>query len=189
MGFSWGFHGVFMGCPLDSRNAMFLYIKSTFGGLPGVPRAIVPFRPYIILSTKWDGTLHGSPPATALYRGPRSKRGGRTDTPKIQRAVNFRVAYGAPRIPPPHLLLRPAGALFLARADVLRSATPLACSVRSQRPLHLHARFYAAGHGGDEPLQHGAAVAIQPQNGIPDPHPESLLALPRGGLRARQAQV
>ena len=56
-------------------------------------------------------------------------------------------------------------------------------------PIHLHARFYAAGHGGDEPLQHGAAVAIQPQNGIPDPHPESLLALPRGGLRARQAQV
>ena len=54
----------------------------------------------------------------------------------------------------------------------LRSATPLVCSVRSQRPLHLHAGFYAAGHGGDEPLQHGAAAAIQPQNGIPDPHPK-----------------
>ena len=47
-----------------------------------------------------------------MYRGPRSKRGGRTDTPKIQRAVNFHVAYGAPRIPPPHLLLRHVGALF-----------------------------------------------------------------------------
>jgi hypothetical protein len=34
----------------------------------------------------------------------------------------------------------------------LRSATPLVCSVRSQRPLHLHAGFYAAGHGGDEPM-------------------------------------
>ena len=63
----------------------------------GCPKAIVPFRPYIILSTKWDGTLHGSPPATALYRGPRSKRGGRTATPKIQRAVNFEMAYGVGR--------------------------------------------------------------------------------------------
>ena len=51
----------------------------------------------------------GTPPATALYWGPRSKRGGRTDTPKIQRAVNFQVAYGAPRIPPPHLLRRHLG--------------------------------------------------------------------------------
>ena len=124
MGFSWGFHGVFMGCRLDTRNAMFLYIKSAFWGVPGGPRAIVPFRPYIILSTKWDGTLHGSPPATALYRGPRSKRGGRTDTPKIQRAVNFHVAYGAPRIPPPHLLLRHVGALFLEGAP-LRHPTRL----------------------------------------------------------------
>ena len=62
--------------------------------VPGGPEAIVPFRPYIILYTKWDGTLHGSPPASALYRGPRSKRGGQTDTQKIPRAVNFHVTDG-----------------------------------------------------------------------------------------------
>ena len=65
----------------------------------------------------------------------------------------------------------------------LRSATPLVCSVRSQRPLHLHAGFYAAGHGGDEPLQHGAAAAIQPQNGIPDPHPE------RQGVQSQRSKA
>ena len=145
-----------MGCRLDARKAMFLYIKSAFWGVPGGPRAIVPFRTYIILSTKWDGTLHGSPPAIALYRGPRSKRGGQTDTQKIPRAVNFHVTDGAPRMPPPHLRLRHLGALFLD------STPPLVCSVRSHRPLQPHARFYAAGHGSDDPLQRGAAAGIQP---------------------------
>ena len=83
-----------MGFPLDGRSAMFLFIKLSSGGVPGGPKAIVPFRPYIILSTKWDGTLYGSPPATALYRDPRSKRGGRTDSHKIPRAVNFVLTYG-----------------------------------------------------------------------------------------------
>ena len=97
---------------------MNLSLKRASWGVPGCPKAIVPFRPYIILSTKWDGTLYGSPPATALYRGPRSKRGGRTATPKIQRAVNFQMAYGAPRTPPPHPLLRHVGALFIDGAPL-----------------------------------------------------------------------
>ncbi len=118
---------------MDTPNAMFFLWKSMFWGVPGGPEAIVPFRPYVILYTKWDGTLHGSPPATALYRGPRSKRGGRTDTPKIQRAVNFHVAYGAPKIPPPHLLLRHMGALFRGGAT-LRHSTRL-LSTESSPPF------------------------------------------------------
>ena len=77
----------------------------------------------------------------------------------------------------------------LSLSTGLRSASPLVCSVRSPRPLQLHAGCCAAGHGGEEPLQHGAAATIQPQNGIPDSHPESLLALPPATLRGRQARV
>ena len=77
----------------------------------------------------------------------------------------------------------------LSLSTGLRSASPLVCSVRSHRPLQLHAGCCAAGHGGEEPLQHGAAATIQPQNGIPDSHPESLLALPPAALRGRQARV
>ena len=107
---------------------MNLYLRLFFLGVPGCPKAIVPFRPYIILSTKWDGTLHGSPPATALYRGPRSKRGGRTATPKIQRAVNLDMAYGAPRTPPPHPLLRHIGALFIRGAPLYGAPRCCSCS-------------------------------------------------------------
>ena len=77
----------------------------------------------------------------------------------------------------------------LSLSTGLRSACPLVCSVRSHRSLQLHAGCCAAGHGGDEPLQHGAAATIQPQNGISDAHPESLLPLPRAALRARQREL
>ena len=77
----------------------------------------------------------------------------------------------------------------LSLSTGLRSASPLVCSVRSHRPLQLHAGCCATGHGCDDPLQHGAAATIQPQNGIPDSHPESLLALPPAALRGRQARV
>ena len=73
--------------------------------------------------------LHGSPPGFALYRGPRSKRGGRTDSHKIPRAVNFILTYGASNPPPPHLLPRHLAAFFLG------SGTPLVGSIRSHRPL------------------------------------------------------
>ena len=43
----------------------------------------------------------------------------------------------------------------LSLSTGLRSASPLVCSVRSHRPLQLHAGCCAAGHGGQEPLQNG----------------------------------
>ena len=129
--FSYGFHWVSLGHP---KNYFFQWFSS-FLVVPGGPEAIVPFRPYIILYTKWDGTLHGSPPAIALYRGPKSKRGGRTDTQKMPRAVNFHVTDGAFRMPPPHPLLRHVGALFIDGAP-LRLPTRL-LSTESSPPSAL----------------------------------------------------
>ena len=92
----------------------------------------------------------------------------------------------APSSPSPS----PSGRSFSPRLwTTLDSTPPLVCSVRSHRPLQPHARFYAAGHGSDDPLQRGAAAGIQPPHGIPDPRPESLITLPPGGLCPRQAQV
>ena len=127
------------------------------------------------------------PPGHCIVPGPKVQAGRPDRHPQNPTSRQLSCGLWCSQNPPSSPSPSPYGRSLSRR----RYAPPLHSSAQYGviAPIHLHARVYAAGHGGDEPLQHGAAATIQPQNVIPDPHPERLLALPPGGLRARQAQV